>query len=365
VTRMTSIFKKDVDVVVGCFYGDEAKGQVAKYFADKAEAKGVPYQWSARVGAQNAEHRITHKACDFTARIFPSACAYRDIKAILGAGHCFLPDHFFKEAIHLGIPLDRVWVDPHAMWLSSEHAAENIDTANARGSTGWGVGAAVAEKVRRKPGTKLIGDCPEMEVLGDRLTDVPTLLQQIDGPGLFEGSQGALLSLDHGHYPYCTAKNVTVPSICGELGIGLQRVRTVIGVMRMVMMRVPGPSGPTGGTEITYDEVEARTGLRLPHHRRLQGDSTLWAASTRGTKAEEERLFDISIEELYRSHLLNNYDCLVVSFVDYHRKGNYRATKWNQLHKDTRDLILEIDRQIAPVVLIRTGQGEFDYIERG
>lgn len=359
------MFSQDVDIVVGAFYGDEGKGQVSKWAADKAEADGLPYQWSARVGAQNAEHRITHLACDFTARVFPSACAYRDIKAVLGAGHCFLPDHFFREAIHLGIPLSRVWVDPHAMWLKESHATANLGTANARGSTGWGIGTATAEKVRRKPGTKLIGDCEEMaEALGDRLTDIPTLLQEIEGPGLFEGSQGAMLSLDHGYYPYCTAKNVTVPAICGELGIGLSRVRKVIGVTRMVMMRVPGPSGPTGGKEISYDEVEARTGLRLPHHRRLQGDSSLWAASVKGDKADEERLFDITIEELYRSHILNNYDCLAITFVDYHRKGNYRVTKWKQLHKDTRELILEIDREIAPVVMIRTGQGEHDYIER-
>jgi len=362
------VFQPDVDVVVGCFYGDEGKGQVAKWMADKFEKEGEPYQWSARVGAQNAEHRITHQACDFTARIFPSACVYRpDILAVLGAGHCFIPSHFFKEAVHLGIPLERVYVDGNAMWLREDHAVKNLEIANARGSTGWGIGQAIAEKVKRRPGTLLIGDCPEMfESLGNRLTDVPMFLQQTDGPGLFEGSQGAFLSLDHGFYPHCTAKNVTVPAICGELGLNLKRVRSVIGVTRLVMMRVPGASGPVGAgcDELTYDEVEDRTGLRLPNHRRLQGDSSRWNASTRGDKAEEERLFDITIEELYRSHVLNGYDGLAVTFADYHRFGNYRVRRWGDLHPDTRELISEFERNIAPVVLIRTGQGEYDYIER-
>lgn len=355
------MFEKDVDFVVGMFYGDEGKGQVAKWMADNNE-----YKWAARVGAQNAEHRITHGACDFTARIFSSASAYRDIKSVLGAGHCFIPDHFFKEAVHLGIPLENVYVDEHAMWLQDRHATDNLSIANARGSTGWGIGSAIGEKVRRKPGTQLMGDCEEMRnALGNRLTSVPRLLQDgLDGPGLFEGSQGALLSLDHGHFPYCTAKNVTVPAMCGELGIGQRRIRRVVGVTRLVMMRVPGDSGPTGGTEISYDDVEDRTGLRLPHHRRLQGDSSRWNASTRGEKAEEERLFDISLDEIYYSHTLNNYDAIVVTFCDYHRKGNYRVTKWNDLHKDTRDLITEIDKHIAPVVLVRTGQGEFDHVQR-
>lgn len=353
-------FEPDVDVVVGVFYGDEGKGQVAKYMADKASKDGSPYRWSARVGAQNAEHRIIHGACDLTCRVFPSACAFRrDIVTVLGAGHCFMPEHFFREAVHLGIDMDNVRVDPHAMWLKASHAKDNLDVANARGSTGWGVGAAIAEKVRRDPETKLIGDCEEMRVaLKNRFTDVPYWIQGVYGPGLVEGSQGTMLSLDHGHYPYCTSKNVTAPAVCAELGIGLKRVRSVVGVARLVMMRVPGPSGPTGGTEISFDEVESRTGMRIPQSKRSQSDASLWDSRT------DERLFDMSIGEIHRSHILNNFDKIAVTFADYHRAGNYRATEWDQLHPETQSAIKEIEQHIAPVFLIRTGQGEHDFIER-
>lgn len=361
-----SNYKTDVDIVLGAQYGDEGKGMVAKLMADRADQSKESYGWTARVGAQNAEHRFIHQSCDFCARVLPSASTYRaSIKAVLGAGHCFLPDHLFREAIHLGVPLERVYVDRHAMWLRPDHAIANLEIGNERGTTGWGIGAATAEKIRRRPGTKLMGDNEDMRVaLGNRLCDTAMVLEELDGPGLIEGSQGAMLSLNHGHYPHCTAKDVTVPALLGELGIGIKRVRRVIGVSRIVMMRVSGPSGPTGGTEVSYDEVESRTGLRLPQHKRLQGDTTRWKASVHDNQADEERLFDLSVEELYKSHVLNNYDALALTFADYHRRGNYRATTFGELHPDTQALVKDIDRNIAPVILIRTGQGEHDNIWR-
>ena len=357
-------FSRDVDVVVGAQYGDEGKGMIAKLLADKAEASGDPYRWTARVGAQNAEHRFIHQGCSFTARVMPSAAAYRkDIWAVLGAGHCFMPEHLFLEAVHLGIPLERVFVDPQAMWLKPEHSIANLDVANARASTGWGVGKALAEKVRRAPGTQLIGDNWELrEALGDRLTSASALLQGAAGPGLLEGSQGALLSLNHGHYPYCTGKDVSVPALCAELGINRKRVRRVVGVIRAVPMRVSGPSGPTGGKEVSYNAIEDLTGLRLPQHRRLQGDSMRWRARNQTDAAEEERLFELSMEEVLLSHRLNGYDEIVLTFADYHRPGNYRVHTWGELHPDTQALVRRLEAEVAPVILVRTGQGEDDNI---
>ncbi len=350
---------RNVDFVVGAQYGDEGKGMIAKLWADRAEHKGSAYEWTGRTGAQNAEHRFVHQACEFCARILPSAAAYRPhIQAVLGAGHCFSPEQLQREAIHLGIPARRIWVDTQAMWLKPEHAQSNQEIAQTRGTTGWGVGAAVAEKVRRKPGTQLVGDCPELkEWLEDQLCVASYVLENFTGPGLVEGSQGALLSLDHGRYPYCTSKNVTVPALCAELGISHRRVRQVVGVVRLIPMRVPGPSGPATGAELSFNEVEQLTGLRLPQHRRLQGDT-----NQRQGAVEEERLFELSMAELLDSHRLNSYDVLAITFADYHREGNYRVTDYESLHPDTRRLIEQIEEEIAPVVLVRTGQGEHDNI---
>ncbi len=735
---------KDVDFVVGAQYGDEGKGMIAKLLADRAEVLGEAYTWTGRVGAQNAEHRFIHKACTFTARVLPSASCYRPgIKAILGAGHCFFPPHLITEARHLGVDLGSVYVDEMAMWLKEEHGQNNLSTGNVRGTTGWGVGAAIAEKVRRHPDTQLMRDNEQLrEILGRRLCRCSDVIADIGGAGLVEGSQGAMLSLNHGHYPHClakdtkllladgstasisdivrkrlpgpvlsvntktgcveprtitawhkseypegkwlrvvteqssfatqdscfwgprltpdhrvplangserrvgelipgdmlftgeqevygdvrqvvigsllgdgtipsgatarrgqslqithgqeqeaylrwkakvlgavfgggvrklvngagsfkpggaafryasrdcrnlrefqamrypavsdgllagvgplalavwfqddgryktakggsdvflhtngfsvdeadrmramlsdkfglvcsvdmvkgptggerrypvlrlsrkshdaffglvasfvhpsmgrklppeyrgrfaelplqqaragtvrfvaveqadaddkaargfrtrynvtvednhnyliatgfggsflanncTAKDVTVPAMCAELGMSIKRVRRVVGICRLVFMRVSGPSGPTGGKEVSYDEIEKRCDLRMPQHGRLQGDSSRWAASKDGGQAEEERLFDLDMGELIHSHNLNGYDAMVVTFADFHRRGNYRVIDYNHLHQDTRNAISEIEVALGvPVILVRTGPGEHDNIFR-
>jgi len=345
-------FERDIDAVVGTQYGDEGKGMVAKLLADGGFYDGEPYRWTARVGAQNAEHRFIHQGAEFCGRVLPSAAAFRDIDVYLGAGHCFRPDHLLTEMVHMGVAPERIMVDGQAMWLKPEHAAANEVIGQARGTTGWGIGAAVAEKVRRRPGTQLIRDAADL-LPGIRIGSVSDTLMGVDGPGLVEGSQGALLSLDQGDYPYCTAKNVTVPAMFGELGVSFKRLRYVFGVVRLVPMRVPGESGPAGGKELSYDEIEQSTGLRIPKSKRMQGDAT---------KETEERVFEFSMDELLTSHGLNGYDGLAVTFADYHRPGNYRVTEWDKLHEDTRKLIMQINDTIAPVFLVRTGQGEHDNI---
>jgi adenylosuccinate synthase len=366
-------FKPNVTFVVGTQYGDEGKGMVAKLMADKAEAEGAPFEWTARVGAQNAEHRFVHDSCDLCARILPSASAFRNrngrtpIKALLGAGHCFRPEQMLLESVHLGVDTKDIYVDDLAMWLTEQHAADNRERGDKRGTTGWGIGAATAEKVARNPETKLMRDSTELkELLGDNLTKIGMRMQtDFAGKGLFEGSQGFMLSLNHGRFPWSTAKDVTISNMCSELGLSTKRIEKVIGVVRLVFMRVSGPSGPTGGQEISYDDVEKRTGLRQPNHKRMQGDSMKWT-STVGKAAgatDEERLFDFSMEELIYSHSVNGYDELAVTFCDMHRKGNYRVTKWEDLHIDTRNDILRIQETLnVPVTLVRTGQGEHDNI---
>lgn len=344
-----------VDFVVGAQYGDEGKGTVASLLADMATTRGQSYEWSGRAGAQQAEHRFIHRSCEFCARILPSACAFRDnILAILGPGHCFRPEMLALEAKHLGISLRDVYVDPQAMWLTVEHAEKNAVVAASRGTTGWGVGAAIAEKVTRDRDTMLMKDA--VEILQGPYSKYPhlvpacTILNSLQGPGLVEGSQGALLSLNHGEYPYCTSKDVTVSALVNEMGLNHKCIRKVIGVVRMLPMRVPGPSGGARGEEANYDEIEALTGVRIPEYKRLQGDS-----------GKEERIFDFSMEELEYSMRLNAYDYLVITFADYHHGDNYRVRSLDELHHGTRKLLLMIS-EVAPLLLVRTGPGEHDNI---
>jgi adenylosuccinate synthase len=252
----------------------------------------------------------------------------------------------------MGVPLDQIHVDGQAMWLQEAHRSANKEASDKRGTTGWGIGAATAEKVLRRPGTRLIKDCAG-QMLGVHMCKGAITVNEWEGPGLFEGSQGALLSLDQGIYPYCTGKNVTAPAMCAELGISMKRVRRIIGVVRAVPMRVPGASGPSGGAETSYDEIEKLTGITIPQAVRMQGDMT---------KETEERVFHFSMEDMVLSHLLNGYDALALTFADYHRPGNYQVHDYGDLHADTKKLIERLEDMIAPVILVRTGPEEGDNI---
>lgn len=351
---------RDVDILVGMQYGDEGKGQVAAMLADLAEQQGGPYQWTLRVGGNQAEHRFVRDGMECCARILPAAAAWRHppILALLGAGHIYRPELLPLEARHLGIEPAYIYADPNAMWLTPEHAKTHTPMAKTRGSTGWGVGAAAAEKVLRRPGTRLVGQSADLVAfLGKgHVLRTSTLVDEIAGPGLVEGSQGALLSLNHGWYPYCTAKDVTPPALLAEAGIPVCRVRRVYGIVKLVVTRVPGPSGPAYGRPLTWDELQERSGVIVPHHRRLNGDTAQVAATT------PERIFDFSWEELEYAAVLVGPDALIVTFADLHRPGNFRVRDWDDLHRDTRKLIETISERIAPVVAVRTGPGERDYI---
>ena len=345
-------FNRDVDIVVGAQYGDEGKGTICSLLAERMRNAGNTYRWTARVGGQNAEHRFIYQGQPYCGRVLPSASVQQPINVLLGAGHCFRPDHLLKEAQDMGVPWGKLYIDGQAMWLQVRHRSSNQEASSARGTTGWGIGAATAEKVLRKPGTHLIRDdvaLPRAIFIGS----VAHVVYDIPGPGLFEGSQGALLSLDQGRYPYCTGKNVTVPAMCAELGISLKRVRRVVGVVRLVPMRVPGESGSTGGRETSYDALETLTGISIPKVKRMQGDMT---------KETEERVFEFSMSDLRHSHRLNGYDSIVITFADYHRPGNYLVRNWEDLHPATQRLINQIGKEIAPVILVRTGPGEYDNI---
>ena len=70
-----------------------------------------------------------------------------------------------------------------------------------------------------------------------------------------EGTQGTLLSLYHGDYPYVTSKDVSASGICSDVGIGPKRVDEVVVVFKSYTTRVG--SGTLEG-ELTPEETMKR-----------------------------------------------------------------------------------------------------------
>jgi adenylosuccinate synthase len=80
------------------------------------------------------------------------------------------------------------------------------------------------------------------------VTDTSLLLNQALDQGkniLLEGSQGTLLDVDHGTYPFVTSSNPTAGGACTGSGIGPTRISRVIGIVKAYTTRVGSGPFPT------------------------------------------------------------------------------------------------------------------------
>jgi adenylosuccinate synthase len=95
------------------------------------------------------------------------------------------------------------------------------------------------------------------EILKPYVTDTSLLLDQALQQGkvvLLEGSQGTLLDVDHGTYPFVTSSNPTAGGASTGSGIGPTKITRVIGILKAYTTRVG--SGPFP-TELFDEDGEA------------------------------------------------------------------------------------------------------------
>jgi adenylosuccinate synthase len=86
------------------------------------------------------------------------------------------------------------------------------------------------------------------EILRPYVTDTSLLLNQALERGenvLLEGSQGTLLDVDHGTYPFVTSSNPTAGGASTGSGIGPTRITRVIGIVKAYTTRVGSGPFPT------------------------------------------------------------------------------------------------------------------------
>ena len=86
------------------------------------------------------------------------------------------------------------------------------------------------------------------EVLRPYIADTALLLNQALEKGktvLLEGSQGTLLDVDHGTYPFVTSSNPTAGGACTGSGIGPTKIERVIGIVKAYTTRVGSGPFPT------------------------------------------------------------------------------------------------------------------------
>jgi len=342
-----------IDIVVGGQFGDEGKGSVAAQLAYEND-----YDFAIRVGGSNAEHRFkTPDGKSYTSRVIPTAAWIDpDLALYLGAGHVIRLDTLQEEIKSLidrfgpDNVRQRLWIDPQAAIVPKDIGDHSPNAW--RGTTHQGVGRTAAAKARRDGSSLLAKDYPEISEYVS--TEVYAKVQEKlkdGGLGLLEGNQGVLLSLNHGYYPYCTAKDTTPAGLLAEAGIPISAVRHVYAIYRAVPMRVPGNSGPVAddSRELTWEELEEAMGKTLPEKAKRQTDS-----------GDRERVFTWSWEDYRKSLALTGPDRIILTFIDW----------WAPALNGGADIYQHIKRMEreaggqAPVILLRDGPDWDDFVKR-
>lgn len=238
-------------VIVGGFFGDEGKGKIIAYLANK---ENPVIAIRGGVGP-NAGHTFCHEGKTYKVRMLPSAAMNPKTQLLIGAGVLINPEILLNE-IKIFNVFDRTFIDFQSGVIEKEHIdrdTSRMHLKNKIGTTGTGTGPANADRAFRI--LKVARDIPELtRYVRDTSEIVNDALDKKDSV-LVEGTQGTFLSLFHGAYPYVTSKDVTASGICSDIGIGPKKVDDVLVVFKAYVTRVG--KGPLKD-EISSEEAVAR-----------------------------------------------------------------------------------------------------------
>jgi len=270
--------------VVGLQWGDEGKGKITDYFAEKADCV-VRYQ-----GGNNAGHTIVVGGRKYKFHLIPSGVLHRK-KVVIGNGVVVDPSVLIDEMEMLrdaGIEPD-LMVSERANVIMPYHrildgAEESLLGNKKVGTTKRGIGPCYADKIARY-GIRM-GDIVDEKSLREKMERIMPIKEKIfqmyglENPDikkiveeyleygralkkyvddtiyylnsiidektvLFEGAQGFLLDIDYGTYPYVTSSNPVAGGICTGAGISPKKLEKITGVAKAYTTRVGMGPMPT------------------------------------------------------------------------------------------------------------------------
>ncbi|MCK8669640.1 adenylosuccinate synthase [Rhodococcus sp. HM1] len=276
-------------VLIGAQWGDEGKGKAT-------DLLGGRLQWVVRYqGGNNAGHTVVLPNGDkFALHLIPSGILTPGVTNVIGNGVVVDPGVLLTELAGLeerGVGTSRLLLSADAHLIMPYHVAidkvtERFLGAKKIGTTGRGIGPCYQDKIARvgvrvadvldeKIFTQKVEAALEFknqvlakiynrkaldpqqvvdEVLGQaegfkhRITDTRLELNRALERGetiLLEGSQGTLLDVDHGTYPYVTSSNPTSGGAAVGSGIGPTKITTVLGILKAYTTRVGSGPFPT------------------------------------------------------------------------------------------------------------------------
>lgn len=285
-------------MVIGTQWGDEGKGKVTDYLAERSDMV-VRYQ-----GGSNAGHTVWIAGQRFALHLVPTGIFYRETRCVMGNGMVIDPVAFAEELDYLharGVSTENLYLSDRAHLVFPYHqaldeVAEQGLGTDKIGTTLRGIGPAYMDKAARtgirvadlfeprrfanllhrnvEEKNRLLRELYHREGfdeaairtqyldLAERMrpfvTDTSVLVNEALDAGetvLFEGAQGTMLDIDHGTYPYVTASNPVAGGVCIGAGVGPTRIETVIGVVKAYTTRVGDGPFPTELNDPIGDQI--------------------------------------------------------------------------------------------------------------
>ncbi|MDF0530953.1 adenylosuccinate synthase [Tsukamurella sp. 8F] len=290
-------------VLIGAQWGDEGKGKATDLLGEKL-------QWVVRYqGGNNAGHTVVLPNGDkFALHLIPSGILTPGVKNVIGNGVVVDPSVLLDELDGLeerDVDTSGLLISADAHLLMPYHVA--IDKVTERflgnkkiGTTGRGIGPCYQDKIARVgvraadvldekmlaqkveaalefknqvlskiynrkalDAQQVVDETMELaDRFKHRIADTRLELNRALERGetvLLEGSQGTLLDVDHGTYPFVTSSNPTSGGAAVGSGIGPTRITTVLGILKAYTTRVGSGPFPTELHD-EWGEYLAKTG---------------------------------------------------------------------------------------------------------
>ncbi|TFE25388.1 adenylosuccinate synthase [Cohnella luojiensis] len=275
-------------VVVGTQWGDEGKGKITDYLAEKADVV-ARYQ-----GGNNAGHTILIENKKYKLTMVPSGIFNQNKLCVIGNGMVINPGALVEEIQYIrdnGFSTDNLKISDRAHVIMPYHLVldaleEDRKADNKIGTTRKGIGPCYMDKAARngiriadlmvadafeEKARAIIADKNQVitqmyngdpldaesiikdylalaELLRPFVTDTSVILNDAIDAGkkvLFEGAQGVMLDIDQGTYPYVTSSNPSAGGVCIGSGVGPSKIKEVIGVAKAYTTRVGDGPFPT------------------------------------------------------------------------------------------------------------------------
>jgi adenylosuccinate synthase len=272
--------------VIGAQWGDEGKGKIVDFYTEFAD---LVVRWG---GGPNAGHTLVVGEEKVITRLLPSGILNDGTKCVLGQGMVVDLEVLLGEIDGLekrgrhGVA-ERLVVSTRAHLVLPYHVLVDglREKTQGIGTTKKGIGPCYEDKIRRtgiragelvdldrvakKVAIALEHWAPVILAFGGVMPTVESIIEPLrplaarvvpllgdtsllvstaikNGKRvLLEGAQGTLLDIDHGTYPYVTSSSPVSGGAATGVGIGPNRIDTVIGITKAYATRVGSGPFPT------------------------------------------------------------------------------------------------------------------------